>query len=128
MAVDHPRAARHGLLDVPRNVTLWGSIEGKNNNLAYQRLVDSQIVRAEDTSSHKGTGTFLRLASFEFDIDAPEDTQIFPVFDHIQKGALDFAVVAVEVGRSWGGGEVCLYRVRVYGDPILDDDGPLELA
>ncbi|KAI0363919.1 hypothetical protein BV20DRAFT_1030611 [Pilatotrama ljubarskyi] len=111
IAVDIDRA--------PKNITLWGVVEGTRNKELFASLEPAVF-----SGSERRSPTIAReqlwapLVSFAYDIHADDPVQTFPVSQYAVHGALSFGVVAVEILGNWGGNTTCLYRVRIHGEPI----------
>ncbi|OJT07707.1 SUN domain-containing protein 1 [Trametes pubescens] len=112
MAVDMGQA--------PRNMTLWGVVEGKSN---------TEIFRALTPGGGGGGGTpqapviarglvWAPLASFAYDIHDKHPLQSFSVQHPYKDSDLSFGIVALEVHDNWGSDTACLYRFRVHGSPV----------
>ncbi|KAL1941490.1 hypothetical protein VTO73DRAFT_6929 [Trametes versicolor] len=105
--------------EAPKNMTLWGVVDGKHNKQAFEALV------AAGLSDYSGqVPTIARgllwapLASFTYDIHHEDPVQTFPVSQSYAESGLAFGNVAVEVLDNWGGDSTCLYRVRIHGTPV----------
>ncbi|KAJ7475921.1 UNC-like C-terminal-domain-containing protein [Mycena latifolia] len=67
---------------------------------------------------------YIRIASFRYDLDAPNNIQTFPVDDEIKALRIDFGIVVLMVKSNWGmDAFTCLYRMRVHGQ-MLDAETP----
>lgn len=102
----------------PRNMILWGVIDGHKNQERLNR-VRQHLPRLE----HKGPSralsyTFVPIARMTYDIGETSHVQTFPVFDSVRTSSLDFAIVVLEITDNWGSEKTCLYRLRVHGEPV----------
>lgn len=109
------------LVDVgqaPKNMTLWGVVDGRGNTEIYEQLVASglpgYIQRAPPITRDL---LWAPLVSFIYDIDHDDFVQTFPIDHPIVDSGMTFGVVALEVLDNWGSDTTCLYRVRVHGSP-----------
>ncbi|KAJ2970792.1 hypothetical protein NUW54_g12653 [Trametes sanguinea] len=103
----------------PRDVVLWGVVDGTSNRLAY----DTHLRRYRETISQIGMGpahaadyTFIAMAAFQYDPLAAFALQTFPVSKAIQASGMTFGLVVVEVRSNWGGNQTAVCRIRVHGD------------
>jgi len=68
---------------------------------------------------------YIRIASFRYDIHAPNNVQTFPVLQEVRDLGVDFGVVALRVKNNWGRKEfTCLYRLRVHGQSLEEMPPP----
>ncbi|KIJ52553.1 hypothetical protein M422DRAFT_43394 [Sphaerobolus stellatus SS14] len=146
VSVEHaPNAIAFDVSSAPRHVEVWGLVEGKDNVVkidAYQRIVQER--REEVVKRAKAEGTelppdddaypasiprsphYIRLAQFEYDVEAPKHVQTFKVPQEIQDIGVDFGIVIFLIKDNWGEEQyTCLYRVRVHGTEM--DRQPLSL-
>lgn len=121
VTVDHiPASLACNIHEAPRQVIVWGLIEGAGNTHKdrYNRLLAAVSgVAAHNRSRpslHAGF-TFVPLASFEYDIRHHSNVQTFPVYDPVSEGGIEFGIVVLEVLSNWGSDMTCLYRFRVHG-------------
>ncbi|KAI0366438.1 hypothetical protein BV20DRAFT_952114 [Pilatotrama ljubarskyi] len=111
IAVDIERA--------PKNITLWGVLEGTRNKDIFASLKTAGLVdydRRFPTIAREQQ--WAQLVSFVYDIHADNPIQTFPVSRPFVDSELSFGVLAVEILGNWGGNSTCLYRVRIHGDPL----------
>ncbi|KAJ3907875.1 hypothetical protein F5879DRAFT_874682, partial [Lentinula edodes] len=136
----------------PREMEVWGLVEGRENihkvkewreglitqrqakNAARERGEEQDFNHLDDLlgtseldvpypSTLPKSPTYIRLASFTYDIHSPSHIQTFPVLPYLSKygklgeAGVDFGVVVLVVRSNWGMEEyTCLYRVRVHGE------------
>ncbi|KAJ3893200.1 hypothetical protein GG344DRAFT_43704 [Lentinula edodes] len=136
----------------PREIEVWGLVEGRENihkvkewreglitqrqakNAARERGEEQDFNHLDDLlgtseldvpypSTLPKSPTYIRLASFTYDIHSPSHIQTFPVLPYLSKygklgeAGVDFGVVVLVVRSNWGMEEyTCLYRVRVHGE------------
>ena len=119
VTVEHlPNSLTVDIGQAPRNMTLWGVVDGRINKEVFERLVLS-----ESSSHARRTPTIVRdllwapLISFTYDIEDDNSMQTFPINPAIVDNRMSFGVVALEILDNWGSETTCLYRVRVHGDP-----------
>ncbi|KAJ3994667.1 hypothetical protein F5050DRAFT_1772560 [Lentinula boryana] len=116
----------------PREIEVWGLVEGKENvrrvsewregvkvereRRQKENNVDKPDSNLQDDSDILGlseldvsypstlpqTPEYIRLASFAYDVHSPEHIQTFPVLPYVRKLGVDFGVVVVMVRNNWG--------------------------
>jgi SUN domain-containing protein 1/2 len=135
ITIDHvAKEVAFDLSTAPREMEVWGQVEGKENlekvaawqaEQAMRRQaaeeVGETISEADAEDVHPPTlpkdVSFIRLASFTYDIHAHTNIQTFPVRQEIRDLDLDFGIVALVIKNNWGkDGYTCLYRFRVHGE------------
>ncbi|KAI0812278.1 hypothetical protein BC629DRAFT_1471769 [Irpex lacteus] len=109
-----------GPTDAPRNVLVWGAVDGDSNLQAFQSaLGGKEGVRELYGRTAPGFAPseyqFAVLASFEYDISGPV-FQTFPIAEGIQLANLNFRIVVVEVIDNWGSSTTRLDRVLIHGN------------
>ncbi|KAF8529836.1 hypothetical protein JB92DRAFT_3139415 [Gautieria morchelliformis] len=134
--IDHaPRDIAYDVRSAPRQMEVWGLVQGKDNVAKvreYQQSVRARRAEAvrraeelgvpplpEDDSyppSLPRSPHYIRLAQFSYDIHSPEHIQTFSVPLDIQEIGADFGVVVLLIKNNWGEEDfTCLYRLRVHG-------------
>ncbi|KAH9846924.1 hypothetical protein C2E23DRAFT_692683, partial [Lenzites betulinus] len=126
VTIDHiPRQVALDIDRAPRRVVLWGVVDGLPNihGLDSLRTLDPDLQLPFNLVPHgrtsprlAGNYAFVALAAFEYDINN-DPTQTFAVFDHITSLHMDFGLFVLEVVDNWGANDVCLYRIRIHGEP-----------
>ncbi|TCD69378.1 hypothetical protein EIP91_007934 [Steccherinum ochraceum] len=124
----------------PRQMEVWGLVEGQDNlekvmawwaQKAAAREAAGEAPPdeyADYPSTLPRSPSYIRIASFTYDIHAPKHIQTFPVDQEIKTLGVDFGVVVLVVNNNWGKDEyTCVYRMRVHGQrlggiPIPDPD------
>jgi SUN domain-containing protein 1/2 len=106
----------------PRNMEVWGFVEGAEN---LAKVVAWEASRSEagleappQPRSLPSSSKYLRIAQFEYDIDAPNAVQTFPVDEDVRGLGLDFGIVVLRMMSNWGREFTCLYRFRVHGQKL----------
>jgi SUN domain-containing protein 1/2 len=146
VTIDH--AARESVLhesdlrSAPRDLELWGLVEGKENlnkvrewraERERRRLeaqengepISEDLLEPPYPISLPSSAPYIRIAKFAYDIHSPRNIQTFPVLQEIKDLGLDFGVVALRVLNNWGRSEfTCLYRVRVHGERLGASESP----
>lgn len=117
-------AIRHTLFNsttslacAPRQITVWGLVDGKQNLKAYSRsrhAIASTRARVPPFPISKG-GIFLPLAEITFDITALSLRQAFPLFSESQSWGIDFGVIVFHIQSNWGADITSLCGVHIYG-------------
>ena len=107
----------------PRQVVVWGLVDGVKNMEAYKLSRDafaSALLRHPPFPKPR-EGLFIPLAEFEFDITAPSMCQASPLSDEARSSGMDFGVIVFEVRSNWGADVTSLCSVHVYGCTISPD-------
>lgn len=113
----------------PKRMEVWGLVEGADNLQRYDTWKAAQAARKEageqDEDEAKYPETlptdvdYIRLAQFEYNIEAANHVQTFPVDPEIRNLGIDFGVVVLRILDNWGRKEyTCLYRFRVHGQKM----------
>ncbi|KAI9512091.1 hypothetical protein F5148DRAFT_974196 [Russula earlei] len=111
----------------PRQMEVWGLVEGASN-WAKVAALDEALTKAgkEFPTQPKSLPTsarYVRIAQFEYDADVlSQAVQTFPVDEEVLESGMDFGIVVLRVLSNWGQQFTCLYRFRVHGRMILDDE------
>ncbi len=123
VTIDHvPREIAANIQEAPRHMVLWGVVDGQGN---YQRREDA-FRSLQQSSLHllgegppiRAGGTFVPLAAFEYDINAPFHVQTFPVDPAVIASRMYFGIMVLEIKENWGAESTRIYRVRVHGDEV----------
>ncbi|KAI0951247.1 hypothetical protein AcW1_008338 [Taiwanofungus camphoratus] len=137
VTIDH--VAKQVAVDMrsaPRQMSLWGMVEGKDNVLKVKDWRTQQAARRDEARleaeltgqpyvdeqepTHVKTlssGEWIRLVNFTYNIHAPDNVQTFQVPQDIRDLGIDFGIVVLLVDNNWGKDEfTCLYRLRVHGE------------
>ncbi|KAG2149118.1 uncharacterized protein EDB93DRAFT_1225957 [Suillus bovinus] len=135
ITIDHvAKEVAFDLSTAPKDMEVWGQVEGKDNLAKVAAWRAEQAARRE-AANEAGEAvseadleddypatlphdvSFIRLASFTYDIHAPSNIQTFPVRQEVRDLSLDFGIVALVIKNNWGkDGYTCLYRFRVHGE------------
>ena len=117
--IDHvPVALAADPNQAPREVRVWGALDGRVNKERYQTYLASNDDRPSPpypTIVHDYT--FVHLADLEYDIRSKRHIQTFPIGEHIAQARLSFGVYVFQVLSNWGGDTTCIYRIRIHGRP-----------
>ncbi|KAI0735954.1 hypothetical protein C8Q76DRAFT_567219, partial [Earliella scabrosa] len=103
-----------GMRRAPRNLRLWGALDGKANAKRYDHLQASFPPTLHPGPPVRQGNTFLLLAEFEYEIPS-KHVQTFPIFEHIQESQLVFGLFVLEIVDNWGDGHTCIHRLRIHG-------------
>lgn len=129
VTIDHiPAELAADIGTAPRRMILWGMVEGGINLFRYKTF--SVVEKSKGVSGRYGPSisgdqaTFLSLAVFDYSISADFHIQTFPIFEHVVQSRMDFGVFVLEILDSWGAKNVCIYRVRVHGEPAVRSSTP----
>ncbi|KAH9949977.1 hypothetical protein B0H21DRAFT_832778 [Amylocystis lapponica] len=141
VTIDHvPKEVATDMRSAPRQMELWGLVEGKDNVAKLKEWRAQRAARQEEArveAELNGTPyvellneppypkslpkvpEYVRVANFTYNIHAPEHVQTFPVVEEIRDLGIDFGLVVLLVKSNWGRDEfTCLYRLRVHGERI----------
>ncbi|OCH94412.1 hypothetical protein OBBRIDRAFT_747757 [Obba rivulosa] len=121
VTVDHvPREVATDMRSAPREMELWGLVEGAENLAALRAWREAREETGEEEGPYPGTlprdAEYVRVADFVYDIHGPRHIQTFPVRPEMEELGLDFGVVVLMVKSNWGKEFTCLYRLRVHGE------------
>lgn len=148
VTIDHvAREIATDLRSAPRQMELWGLVEGKENAAKVREWRERrQAARDEDAIAAELEGRsfddpdpepmyprtlpkspeYVRIANFTYNIHSPDHIQTFPVRQDIHDLGIDFGVVVLIVKSNWGMDEfTCLYRLRVHGERMGELPPPL---
>ncbi|KAI0055275.1 hypothetical protein BV25DRAFT_1771898, partial [Artomyces pyxidatus] len=122
VSIDHiPRTFTSNIRTAPKDMVLWGVVEGQSNIEALTsrtpRIPVTWNSKVNTSAPFLGDGRQLfPLASFTYDIEAYFHVQTFRVWNGPRTSDVDIGVVILEVLSNWGEADTCLYRVRIHGD------------
>ena len=127
ITIDHvARDVSWDMRSAPRDMEVWGFVEGAEN---LAKVVAWEVSRnlaglevPTQPRSLPSSAKYLRLAQFEYNIDAPNAVQTFPVDEDIRALGLDFGIVTLRMLSNWGREFTCLYRFRVHGQKLEETD------
>lgn len=141
ITIDHvAKEVAHDMRPAPRRMEAWGLVEGKTNveklkgymmrkEQERKEAAEQGIALPDDPPYPKTlprNTPFVRIASFEYNINAPNNIQTFPVFKEIQGLGVDFGIVVLMINDNWGhDAYTCLYRVRVHGQRLEELPQPI---
>ncbi|KAF9525772.1 hypothetical protein CPB83DRAFT_837849 [Crepidotus variabilis] len=140
-SIDHvPKDMTFEIRSAPRRMEVWGLVEGETNlqtvrawkeelqNLREEAsderkaAIDAHVEGAAWTGYPKTLPKFpeyLRLSSFEYDVDKDRSVQTFDIDGEVKKLGIDFGIVVLRVMSNWGIEDfTCLYRFRVHGEAL----------
>jgi len=143
VTIDHvAKEVAFDLATAPRDMEVWGQVEGENNTAKVAAWQAEQAKRRQEAeeagepisevdvedvypSTLPKDVPFIRLASFTYDIHAPSNVQTFPVRQEVKDLELDFGIVALVIKNNWGkDAYTCLYRFRVHGQRLPSQSAP----
>jgi SUN domain-containing protein 1/2 len=152
VTIDH--AAREVAFDMrsaPREMELWGLVEGAENVERYEawraerarereeRRVEAELAGeeagvqedAEDVAipeslSAASGAPWVRVARMVYDAHAAQNVQTFAADEAYARLGVDVGLVALRIESNWGQDDfTCLYRVRVHGEALRPAPAPL---
>ena len=121
-----PSDSTASLSHAPRQVIIWGLVDGEANMRTFLQVQDSQpsftsTLSKVPPSPISKEGIFLPLAEINFDITAQSLRQAFPLSNSVLSWGIDFGVVVVDVRSNWGADTTSLCTVQVYGHAITSN-------
>ena len=138
VTIDHvAKSIAFDMRSAPRQMEVWGLVEGKDNIARVQAWKEDLATRKEanyEVVDYPKTlpkhPEYIRLANFTYNIHSPNNVQTFPVMPEIRELGIDFGIVVLRVLNNWGRDDfTCLYRFRVHGQrngeipaPFSDED------
>ena len=126
ITIDHvARDIAWDMSSAPRKMEVWGLVEGASN-FAKVAAWDAARTKAGQEipmqpRSLPNSVRYVRIAQFEYDVDAPSAVQTFPVEEDVRASGMDFGIVVLRVLNNWGQSFTCLYRFRVHGRMIEEE-------
>ena len=133
VTIDHvAKSIAFDMRSAPRQMEVWGLVEGKDNIARVQAWKEDLAARKEaiyeDVDYPKTLPRqpeYIRLANFTYNIHSPNNVQTFPVLPEIRELGADFGIVVLRVLNNWGRDDfTCLYRFRVHGQRIGEIPAP----
>ena len=149
VTIDHvAKSIAFDMRSAPRQMEVWGLVEGKDNIARVQAWKEDLAARKEARQpTHGGDDSsdgyrdiyevvdypktlpkhpeYIRLANFTYNIHSPNNVQTFPVMPEIRELGIDFGIVVLRVLNNWGRDDfTCLYRFRVHGQRIGEIPAP----
>lgn len=106
--------------EAPRQVVLWGMVEGEENERRFKKLTQNAASFAGSISPSKGISyskyRFARLAEYEFNAVSRVSLQTTSVHADIRTSGINFNVFVLEIRSNWGGKRTGVGRVRIHGN------------
>jgi SUN domain-containing protein 1/2 len=155
VTIDHvAKSIAFDMRSAPRQMEVWGLVEGKDNIARVRAWKEDQAARKEakqptldgedefTTYDHDGSDgsngyevdypktlpkypEYIRLSNFTYNIHSSSNVQTFPVMPEIRELGIDFGIVVLRVLNNWGRDDfTCLYRFRVHGQRIGEIPAP----
>ncbi|EIW77778.1 hypothetical protein CONPUDRAFT_75576 [Coniophora puteana RWD-64-598 SS2] len=106
----------------PRQLLIWGMVDDES---AAHRIREASIkyplsltnrLQTKPSPLISASQFFVPLVLFEYDIHSDDLIQSFSVIDDFTLLDVAFETIVVDILDNYGGGETCLYRVRVHGE------------
>ncbi|KAH9915564.1 uncharacterized protein BXZ73DRAFT_54219, partial [Epithele typhae] len=106
-----------GRLRAPKNMHLWGAVDGKTNTQLFENL-PADAGKPKRPTIHKDVRWVL-LGSPVYDIHNRTRAQSFPLSREFVDLGMTFGVFALEIMDNWGAPPMstCLSSVWIYGTP-----------
>ncbi|KAG6817663.1 hypothetical protein H0H87_005420 [Tephrocybe sp. NHM501043] len=140
VTIDHVASeVAFDMRSAPRDMELWGLVEGQDNTEKIREWREERSRRREDgeelveepeqPNTLPRAASYVRIAEFTYDVGAPRNVQTFPVNSELRALGIDFGVVVLMMKSNWGRDYTCLYRLRVHGQrkeepvPPTDESG-----
>lgn len=144
LVVEHiPKGATLGIGAAPKDLELWVQILDNEKRAPVQAAADNvrrrstsgpdedldDTKRADDFQAEKSLDrTWVRIASFRYDIHAPRHVQTFKIDVQLDYWGLAANKVVIRVKNNWGPSDfTCLYRLKLHGnlaEPPRDEYAP----
>lgn len=125
VTIDHiPREIAADIRQAPRNIIVWGLLEGKGNEQRYMEALEAfqtsplNAIGDAPPSPITSTSRFVPLVAFDYNIAADFHIQTFSVDTLIVTSGVYFGVFVVEIRSNWGAESTRLYRVRIHGSEV----------
>ena len=129
VAIEHvPTESR--LSSAPRDVVVWGLIEGEDNQrkilqsndlipklLSYLPHHIGHIIPHPSASSN--AYHFLPIATFQYSIRSPDLYEIFDIFQEVQDLEIDFGIIVLQIMNNWGYFETHLHHIGILGRTLI---------
>jgi SUN domain-containing protein 1/2 len=133
VTIDHvPRELAMDIKTAPREVKVWGVVEGKENLEKLARYYDQAGEEQRETFKPldhlpKHSVSHVLLSSFTYDITAPPHIQTFAIDEAVRDLELEIGIVLFQFLSNWGDSEhTCVYRVRVHGIDTSQTEPPTD--
>ena len=139
ITIDHvAKEVAFDLRSTPRQMEVWGLVEGEDNLSKVAGWVADRRRRRSDAFESglamdpkdeewevpehlPKDAQYIPVAKFLYDVHSTRNIQTFPVDPELRALGVDFGVVVLVVKNNWGRPEyTCLYRFRVHGDMVED--------
>ena len=120
VAVDYTPPIRSMSCHAPRQLVLWGLVDGAANKAIFKSLslFRDQHRSLSDRPPQAGNFTFLPFANFTFDIHAAFPIQTFPIHLEVVFGGLSSGLFVLEIRSNWGGNSTGIRRVHLHGEQV----------
>ncbi|KAL6299255.1 hypothetical protein BKA93DRAFT_819979 [Sparassis latifolia] len=138
ITIDHvAKEVATDMRSAPRQMEVWGLVEGKENIARMHGWRDQRKVRRDEAraqaelsgqpyveepeevypSTLPKSPKYMRIANFTYNIYSPNNIQTFAVPEDVRESGIDFGVVVLLINSNWGRDDfTCLYRMRVHGE------------
>ncbi|KAK7678737.1 hypothetical protein QCA50_018319 [Cerrena zonata] len=114
---------RSSLANAPRDVVIWGVVDGEANQERYDDSIDilqdlrSRLdIRSPFTRNEDRDLVYVPLASIFYNIRKSDLFQQFKVFPEVRQLNMDFGIIVAQVTSNWGESFTALHHVGIYGE------------
>ena len=126
-----------GIGAAPKDLELWVQILDDDQRDSVQAGANAFLQHGSEDSTDRTDNfqaeksldrTWVRIANFRYDIDAPQHIQTFKIDVQLDNWGLAANKVAIRVKDNWGPSDfTCLYRLKLHGhlaEPPRDEYAP----
>ncbi|KAI1790684.1 hypothetical protein LXA43DRAFT_890569 [Ganoderma leucocontextum] len=120
VTIDYPPPTRTMSRRAPRQLVLWGLVDGAANKALFNSLAQfrDDYRSLGDGPLQSGPFLFLPLANFTFDVHGAFPIQTFPVHPEIVFSGIRSGLYVLEVRSNWGGELTGIRRVGLHGEEV----------
>ena len=129
VAIEHVPAESR-LSSAPRDVVIWGLIEGEDNqrkilqsNDLMPKLLSHFPHRPGKTIPYPSVSSnvhhFLPIATFQYSIRSSNLYEVFDIFQEIQDLEIDFGIIVLQINSNWGYPETHLHHLGIFGRTLI---------
>ena len=130
VAIEHVHAESR-LSSAPRDVVIWGLIEGEDNQRKILRSKDlipklfSHFLHRPDKtipypSASSNVHHFVPIAAFQYSIRSSDLYEVFDIFQEIQDLEIDFGIIVLQITNNWGYSETHFHHLGIFGRTLIN--------